>query len=377
MVKSVLAREDAVYKAFPDLAVRDDGVMICIYRESLCHVARPFSRIVSQVSCDGGLNWARKRTIQECLDYEKDGGLNNPRILYLGGRSLMIICDWIPAHEQEYTVNSKTFMWHSADGGETWGNMQDTGICGHICPSIFMTRAGKVLIGADAHDADTKTWSHDVYASTDGGNTFQGPVTVCASQRLWLNEGTFVELDDGTLVCYMREDKERLRAYKAISRDDAESWNGPFPTHLLACAGRPRGGVLASGEVAVTYGFGTAPRLLVLHVEAQAVAADSEAGNRSEGGLPIRRFFIDHDRSIHPDGAYSGWTQFPLGALFVVQYITDDAPMAHIRSYLIDRSDWLLCPGGLLRTQPWRTMQYHQEALDDSAEKYRQAHETH
>ena len=80
-------------------------------------------------------------------------------------------------------------------------------------------------------------------------------------------EPTFVELESGLVVCYLREDAEGRHAYKCFSPDEGTTWDGPYPTSLVVCRGRPQAGLLASGEVAITYGFGLSPRLLVLHVE--------------------------------------------------------------------------------------------------------------
>ena len=41
--------------------------------------------------------------------------------------------------------------------------------------------------------------------------------------------------------------------------------------------------------------------------------------------------------------------QLPDGALYVVNYVTDDAPRAHIRGYRVDREDWYLFPEGAVR----------------------------
>ena len=348
MIRSVLAREDGIYKAFPDLARLDDGALVCVYRESLVHGARPFGRIVSQISRDDGYNWATKRTIHEVADASVGGRLNNPRLLHLGGQRLLLICDWLPPNEPESHPDTEIFIWRSEDGGATWSEMASTGITGHICPCIFRKRDGTVIIGADrvGPTGDTSVlWLHNAFTSTDDGHTWSDAKLVATRADLRLNEGTYVELDDGTLVCYMREDEERLCAWKALSRDGGDTWEGPYPTFLSCCVGRPAAGVLSNGEVAVVHGFErlTPPRNLVLHVETQAVAADPDCVvNAQDHRGGHRYFFVDHDRSIHCDGAYSGWVELPSGEMFVAQYINDDAPTAHIRSYRIDRSDWLL-----------------------------------
>ena len=173
----------------------------------------------------------------------------------------------------------------------------------------------------------------------------------------------------------MREDKERRCAYKAISTDDGQTWGGPYPTNILVCVGRPDARVLRSGEVVIFYGMGWAPRLLVLHAESQTSAADPACVENAKGHIAAdhRRFFVDHDRSIHPDGAYSGWVQLPNGDLYVVQYIVDDAPMAHIRSYRISREDWILCPEGeiiSIDTSRYKEALDHELALEASEARF-------
>ena len=65
---------------------------------------------------------------------------------------------------------------------------------------------------------------------------------------------------------------------------------------------------------------------------------------------PGRSFIIDMDRSVHRDSGYSGWVLLDNGDIYVVDYINDDAPFAHIRGYRISRSDYILFPEGDL---PW------------------------
>ena len=178
------------------------------------------------------------------------------------------------------------------------------------------------------------------------------------------------------LVCYLREDLRRAIGHKAISQDGGKTWSGPYSTFLTCCVGRPRAGILHSGEVAIVHGFQrlTPPRNLVLHVETQAVAADPNCTANYARQAGHRYFFIDHDRSIHCDGAYSGWVQRPSGDLFVVQYINDDGPYAHIRSYEIGRSDWILCPEGDLLLEPPRWPGYVDRAAAASGELYGEKH---
>ena len=70
--------------------------------------------------------------------------------------------------------------------------------------------------------------SQTVYRSADRGATWEGPFRVPNPSALtvngekWrLNEGDFAEMDDGRILLYMREDGERLSAWKSIS-----PWSG-------------------------------------------------------------------------------------------------------------------------------------------------------
>ncbi|MEE2657505.1 MAG: sialidase family protein [Candidatus Latescibacterota bacterium] len=380
MIRRTLSREDNVYKAFPDLARCDDGSLVCIYRESLRHSAKPFGRIACHISRDGGRNWSVKRIIHDHPDHTVQDRLNNPRILHLGGLDLYMICDLIPGDEPEHIPDSHIVSWRSHDGGETWDGPEDTGITGHICPCLFRKRDGTIIIGTDDVGDSSQpddAWYVNAFFSTNGGQSFDKAVLVAHDPDRWLNECSFVELDDGTLVCYIREDRERLRAFKTISTDGGQNWSSPTPTYMTCCVGRPKAGILASGEVVIFYGFqgNSPPRNLVMHVESQAIAADPDcvANLSSRHTDGHRYFFVDHDRSPHPDGAYSSWVQLPSGEIFAVQYINDDAPMAHIRSYQIAREDWVLSPEGSVINDSPSPEGFHPRVLERTTHAFQSA----
>jgi len=350
MIRYTVAREDNIYKCFPDLAQCGDGTLVLAYRESLEHAPYPFSRIAIQRSFDEGCCWTRKEYVA-VADSSKEGRWNNPRLLCTGGQNLLLLCDWFPLGVGEGDPRSEIHLWRSCNGGKSWGAGQDTGILGHICPSIARLRDGTLIIAGTQNcnlpprDVDVRA---NVFRSGDGGQTWQGPFFVAGDPALCLCEGTVVELPDGTLVAYMREDKRQEYAYKAVSSDGGRTWHGPFRTQLYRCSGRPKAGLLQNGDVAVTYGCGINPRNLMLYVESACVAAragdtlcDSHASRIGMIGKSVH-FAIDHDRSITMDGAYSGWVNLAGGDIYIVQYILDDAPMAQIRGYRVSRGDYKL-----------------------------------
>ena len=146
MLRYSIAREDTVYKCFPDLARCGDGTLILVYRESLGHIGFPFSRIVIQRSFDEGCNWTRKAYVAGIRNAEEDGIWNNPRVVSIGGRKLILICDWLPPNAPEGSPKTEIHLWYSDDAGETWSDKHDTGIRGHICPCIAYLRNGTLII---------------------------------------------------------------------------------------------------------------------------------------------------------------------------------------------------------------------------------------
>ena len=359
MVKIVVSRDDDLYEAFADIAQTPTGVLVCTYREAMAHAPWPFSRIVIRRSTDGGYSWHPKIVLLEKNLDNGQGALNCSRIACLNDGSLLLIVDWIlPKRAEGDTDPAQNLIFRSTDDGATWQGPQETGITDGIVPSIKELSNGDLLIGVTrtrqpkgmdwrqglAHRTEEQT----VYRSADGGRTWDGPAIVPGSPELKLNEGDFAELDDGAIALYMREDKEGLSGWKSLSHDSGKTWTHPVRTEMLSCRGRPSVGRLRSGEILITYRFcsGVSTSLaLYMETPKETVRTEPLDPSKYDTEYSEARFaFIDNDRSIHPDSGYSGWVQLPNGNLYVVNYVTDDAPRAQIRGYILTREDFFLCP---------------------------------
>ena len=190
--------------------------------------------------------------------------------------------------------------------------------------------------------------------------------------RRWLGfgEGCFVELDEGTILGILRADSLG-QGYKVLSKDRGRTWSGPFATQMIGLEGRPKVGLLSSGEVCCTYRIGLPNEMLALHLMTQEGALledvqptvprlplpEDRAGVHDPSQpwymreyYPGCTIILDQDRSVHRDCGYSGWVELPNGDLYVVDYCHDDAPRAHIRSYRVSREDIVLFPPGEV---PW------------------------
>ena len=373
-----VSRNDEIYEAFADIAQAPDGVLVCTYRESMCHSSRPWSRVIVRRSFDRGLSWGPRQVVIERNREQTIAGagrLNCSRITACADGTLLLIVDLLLRETfTEYLEPNMcmNLLFRSTDSGATWEGPGETGISEGIVPSIKELSDGRLIVGVTEQWPGAKGEEDFVevqtaYLSEDKGRNWEGPFKIpnpgepTLNGAPWrLNEGDFVELDDGALVCYIREDGERICGWKSLSRDGGRTWSVPKRTQMMHCLGRPSTGRLRSGEIAVTYrvscGLSTS---LGLYVETPTAAlqnltgaVDSEAREDYRSDSEVRFAFLDNDRSVSPDSGYSGWVQLANGDLYVVNYVTDDAPRAYIRGYLVGREDWYLYPEGAIDYNP-------------------------
>ncbi|MFN0166975.1 MAG: sialidase family protein [Bryobacteraceae bacterium] len=361
--KLTVSRDDSVYEAFADIA-QSRGTLVVTYRESMMHAPYPFSRVVVRRSIDGGNTWLAKQVLIEKNATAGQGRLNCSRIAALRDGTLLLVVDYYPegASELQGMEAIRILLFRSTDAGKTWTGPLETGVRGAIVPSLQQLSNGDLLMGLTRLVAPDGTIANRreeqlVYRSGDGGRKWEGPFAVPQHPTiaLNLNEGDFAEMDDGTVVLYMREDKEGFTGWKSLSRDRGKTWSQPLRTHMRSVCGRPSVGRLRSGEVAITYRTCAAVSAsLALYVETpeEAVRTAPRDRNNYKTDFHAGRFaLLDNDRSLYPDTGYSGWVQLPGGDMFVVNYIVDDAPRAQIRGYVVSRKDWFLFPEGAI---PWQ-----------------------
>jgi len=384
--KLTVSRDDSVYEAFADIA-QSKGVFVVTYRESLMHSPYPFSRVVTRRSIDGGNTWMAKQVLIEKNATAGQGRLNCSRIAALRDGTLVLLVDYYPEGASELSGMEaiRILMFRSTDAGKTWTGPIETGVRGAIVPSLKHLTNGDLLLGLTRLVTPDGTIANRreeqlVYRSPDGGTKWEGPAVVPqhSTIALNLNEGDFAEMDDGTVVLYMREDKEGFTGWKSLSRDRGKTWSQPMRTHMRSVCGRPSVGRLRSGEVAITYRTCVAVSAsLALYVETpeEAVRTAPRDRNNYKTDFHAGRFaLLDNDRSLYPDTGYSGWVQLPGGDMFVVNYIVDDAPRAQIRGYVVSRKDWFLFPEGAI---PWQhaSREPYIEIAADWAEKQTRTNE--
>jgi len=192
-------------------------------------------------------------------------------------------------------------------------------------------------IQAYVSDDEGETWSgpneivtdHD-HPLADADNSLEATTTVRDSTNATFGETSLVELPDGELVAFIRENsRQTLDLYKAISTDGGESWEGPYPMPV-PCAQKPIAGMLNSGRVMITYRFaqgGGGPFLGWQNTFAALTDVESCLATRREDAwaniLPL-----DHDDAAFvSDTGYTDWVQFDDGEIYVVNYVVgSDTP---------------------------------------------------
>ncbi len=390
MRQITISRDERFHKAWPSVALAANGNLVVTYKESDGHLNLEFSTLVVRVSPDHGQTWSDRIVLAEVKDPVHDGLLQDAgRITALQDGSLLIAVSKNVPRQQltkgqpyllRYVQGARTLLFRSFDHGYTW-QCEDGPVGIPMISTVRQLRNGTLLIGATRFSYERSPWQNqqiqDVYRSTDNGRSWHGPIVVCDHPEHQPSEGDFVELDDGTLVCYIRDEDFRpdlpirTTGLKCFSYDDGLTWEGPYSSGRWLYNGRMSAGRLPSGEIMVTTRLGMGklrPYFGTFHDEPRRkpelvgywhgeypllhayIESSADARLRTPPGMtyadPLPRsarwFVIDNDLSPYPDFGYSGWVSLPTGEVFVVDFITDDAPPGRpqIRGYMLAPADW-------------------------------------
>jgi BNR repeat-like domain len=341
--KFTISRDDAIYEAWPDVALTPSGRLVCVFSECPHHGDRSYTRIMLSDSTDRGRTWSAKRPITEGTQ-----GMpywNCARITQLSDSRLAVVVDKLHSVEEtKVPAELENYLLFSDDEGATWSDPALTPAQGIVPDKLLELNSGRWILPCQLRDPETQNLYERLWYSDDQGATWTGPVVVGRKMGLDLCEVSILPVED-KLVAFFRENMGLGRpCYKAISDDAGESWGEVHPFPLPGCH-RPVAGHLQNGLILITHrfmqggkgwmGWWTQNFFAALTDDESALAATyQEAHTRI---LPI-----DFDRSPESDTGYSGWVQFDDGEVYIVNYIMDDAPKGQIRGYSVRMEDFLL-----------------------------------
>ncbi|MBE6593334.1 MAG: exo-alpha-sialidase [Ruminococcaceae bacterium] len=322
--KHVVSRDDSIYEAWPDLLLKKDGTLICVFSECEHHLNRDGARIAIVKSYDRGRSWTAKSYLTE---KGVDGAhFNCARISELDDGRIAIICDKIHGNENRL---AKIFVWFSEDGGESWSKPIQFDFCGIVPDKLRSLKSGRLIIAAHFKSDTTGKLEQYLWYSDDGGKHWSDRVTIAADPKYNLCEVSILECEGGKLVAFLRENSGLgYPIFKAISNDNGESWSPIYETSMDS-GHRPVAAFLKDGRVMITYRYipcGT-QNLFAAFYDAATLFETERRRQR------VRILPLDYDRNPSPDIGYTGWAQFDDGEIYVVNYIKDDADKAYIRGY--------------------------------------------
>jgi len=337
--KFIVSRDDGIYEAFPDVALTPSGKLVCVFAECTSHADRTYTRMMVCDSTDRGRTWSPKRPLTEATRGETF--YDCPRITQLSDGRLAALVDKHHRHGEKRTVENSLLF--SDNDGETWSEPVLTPAAGIVPDKLLELETGRWLIACHHHDETLGNLVQRLWYSDDGGDSWSGPVIVGRKEGLNLCEASIIAVRD-SLVAFMRENSHQgWDCYKTISSDAGETWSAPINFPLPGCH-RPVAGHLSDGHILITHRFMQGGKGWLGHWTQNFFAAitDDESalvGTRDEAWTRILP--IDFDRSPVSDLGYSGWVQFPDGEIYIVGYIVDDAPKAHIRGYALRMEDFI------------------------------------
>lgn len=332
LTKHIVSRDDSIYEAWPDLAITNSGKLICVFTECEHHLNRDNSRIVMRFSTDRGRTWSEKIALTE--RGTKEDYFNNARISRLSDGRMVIVCDRVFKDENK---EAKIYLWYGDEEGEHWSEPEEKSFCGIVPTKLTELKNGRWILGAHFVGQARRLCQY-LWYSDDKGKTWSDRVTVAADCRYHLCEGSILECENNTLVCFLRENSGMgIDMQKAISYDNGETWTPVFPTRI-GSGHRPVAGFLQDGRVMCTY------RYIPCNTQNVFAAFLSENAVLKTDFLShnIRVFPLDYDRNPRPDLGYTGWVQFDDGEIYVVNYIKDDRDKAQIRGYSFTPEDVML-----------------------------------
>lgn len=342
----VVSRDDTIYEAFPDVALTQDGKLVCVFAECTHHSDRSYTRVVVTTSTDRGRTWSPKRPLTEATSGV--AFYNCPRITCLRDGRLVVVVDKIhTAARSKDPDGCHVQLYISEDAGLTWTGPVATPVRGIVPDRLVELSSGRWLLAAHYDDVSFGNLVQRLWISDDQGSHWEGPVSVGRQAGLNLCEVSILPVDETTLVAFHRENSGLgWDCFKTMSHDGGESWSDPVPFPLPACH-RPVAGWLSDGHALITHRFMQGGKgwtgwwtqnLFAALTDRESVLATARAEAHT------RILPVDFDRSPESDTGYSGWVQFEDGSIYIVNYILDDAPKAQIRGYALGLDDFVVTP---------------------------------
>lgn len=322
-----LSRNDAFMEGWPDLIRLQSGRILVVYNECTAHTNRDGTHITMRKSDDEGQTWSEKQYIGE--ETQHGDQWNSIRVNQLKNGTIVLVCDRICGRET--TSETRFFAFQSTDDGETWSEARDIGVRGFCSDKVRELSDGSLLLCVSRHNVETGKAEVLAHKSYNGGRTWSAGVMAARSDVYTFIEPAAIELKNGTVAVFLRENTQcGYNGFAVYSDDKGETFYGlreiPVRGMHRPCIGR-----LANGTLLLSYreyaSYDVYPDLKMCLLTEENVLYP-------ETWSPVFHL-VDHDRAEQADQGYSAWVQLPDSTVLMVNYITDKAPKPFIRGYRI------------------------------------------
>ncbi len=183
------------------------------------------SKIYLTRSEDADKGWSRAQIFISDSNY-----VNANPILFLDGNDLL----WVIYNSNRN--GGSLYFKQSADGGKTWTDdvLIDVPInATAVCKPVIQNN-GTIVLGVTDKEGVLTYGRCKVLISDDRGNSWSVHGSI-ESDDVFLKDPTIVQLNDGSLMMYMRSQpwgvKER-NIWESRSLDGGKTWSDPRPMHL-------------------------------------------------------------------------------------------------------------------------------------------------
>ena len=228
----------------------------------------------------------------------------------------MAVCDRISGRG-EYNIGGEqsNWLWFSDDDGDSWSEPVATPVVGIVPDQLIELKqgenAGRWLLTTHTRlpPVETPLWTVRTWSSDNQGASWQGPHKIAEVPGLQLCEPSLVELPTGEVITFLRENSgDGLDAYRCVSADGGQSWQGPWRFPLPGCH-RPVAGMLNSGLLLITHRFMQGGKGWVGWWTQNFFAAVTDVASclaRQRNDAHTRILPLDFDRHAESDTGYSG-----------------------------------------------------------------------
>lgn len=221
--KFLIARDNELYFAFPDVALTPSGRLVCVFAACTHHGNRDYTRIMACDSSDRGRSWSALRAVTEATI-----GLpvhwNCPRITQLRDGRLAVLVDKLHTAEgSAKPEDCRNHLFFSTDEGATWDGPHATPALGIVPDKLLELACGRWIVSCHYKEPNEDLVQR-LWYSDDQGVTWSDPVEVGRRAGYQLCEVSILQLDADTLVAFHRENSPDTRpCQKTLSRDRGQS----------------------------------------------------------------------------------------------------------------------------------------------------------